>query len=385
MMKFTTLLVIAALLVLSGMASEQATANRGLALNAVGNKRITPALRLQTPCVPAPSGAVSWWTGDGNSNDSIGGNHGMLQNGATFAPGLVGQAFSFDGINDYVKVASSPTLQFGTGDFTIDFWARILDPFGNAHAMVTTQPVNTDPPGILIVSRGISPPANTIMFDIADGGNKQTITVPVPTDLQFHHFAFRRSGTDIKGYVDGVDQTTVLTAAGVANMDSPADLLFGRNGLSSSAGHYFAGQLDEIEIFNRALSASEIQAIYSAGSAGKCKFLAVDIDIKPGSFPNSINPGSNGVIPVAILTTPTFNAATVNASTVRFGANGSEAAVAQSTMQDVDGDGDLDRLLHFRTQRTGITCGATAASLTGKTFNGQMFKGTDSVVTVGCN
>lgn len=385
MMKFTTLLAMTALLALNGIGREQAAASRGTVLNGASVNRSTPASSFQTPCVPAPSGLVSWWPGDGNANDIAGSNHGTLQNGTTFTAGMVGQAFSFDGVDDYVEVTSSPTLQFGTGDFTIDFWAKILDPFGNAHALVTTQPVNTDPPGILIVSRGISPPANTVMFDIADGVNKQTITVPVPTDLQFHHFAFTRSGTDIKGYVDGVDQTAVLTAAGVANMDSPENLFFGRNGLSSSTGHYFAGQLDELEIFNRALTVSEIQALFNAGSAGKCKFLAVDIDIKPGSFPNSINPNSFGVIPVAILTTPTFNAATVNASTVRFGANGTEAAPVQTALQDVDGDGDIDRILHFITQSTGITCGAPSASLSGQTFNGQAIKGTDSVRTVGCN
>jgi hypothetical protein len=228
-------------------------------------------------CVAPPSGLVSWWPGDGNANDIVSGNNGTVH-GATFAPGQVDQALSCDGVDDYVEVASSPTLQFGTGDFTIDFWARIRDPFVNTQVLVTTQATHTDPPGISVHSRGISPPVNTVLFDIADGGNKQTITVPVPTDLLFHHFAFTRSGTDIKGYVDGVDQTTVLTAAGVANMDSPADLLFGRSGSSSIAGQHFAGQLDEIEIYNRALSESEIQAIFAAGSAGKCKNADSDGD-----------------------------------------------------------------------------------------------------------
>ncbi len=51
----------------------------------------------------------------------------------------------------------------------------------------------------------------------------------------------------------------------------------------------------------------------------------------------------------------------------------------------MDSDGDLDLMLHFRTQGTGIQCGDTEASLTGETFDGQAIQGTDSVVTVGCN
>jgi Ca2+-binding RTX toxin-like protein len=228
-------------------------------------------------CVAPPAGLVSWWPGEGNAQDIVDGNDGLLRNGVTFVSGMVGQALSFDGVDDYVEVASSPTLQFGTGDFTIDFWARILNPFGNAQALITTQSIATDPPGILVASRGISPPVNTIMFDIRDGVNTQTITVPVPTDLQFHYFTFTRSGTDIKGYVDGVDQTTVVNAVGVANMNSPAALFFGRTGLSSSAGLYFAGELDELGIFNRALSGLKIQAIYNAGSAGKCMGPVTDV------------------------------------------------------------------------------------------------------------
>ncbi len=110
--------------------------------------------------------------------------------------------------------------------------------------------------------------------------------------------------------------------------------------------------------------------------------LEVSIDIKPGSNVNSINPRSNGVIPVAILTTDAFDASTVDATTVRFGPN--EAAAVQSALEDVDGDGDLDLILHFRTQQTGIQCGDTSASLTGQTTGGQAIAGSNSVTTVGC-
>jgi len=110
--------------------------------------------------------------------------------------------------------------------------------------------------------------------------------------------------------------------------------------------------------------------------------LQVTIDIKPGGFPNSINPKSRGVTPVAILTTATFNATTVKPSTVRFGATGTEAAPAKSALEDVDRDGDIDMILHFSTQSIGIHCGDTAGILTGETFSGQAISGSDSIRTV---
>ena len=112
--------------------------------------------------------------------------------------------------------------------------------------------------------------------------------------------------------------------------------------------------------------------------------LTITIDIKPGSFPNSINPNSQGVIPVAILTTSAFDATTVDPNTVLFGATGTEAAPVQSALEDVDGDGDTDLVLQFNTQDTGIQCGDTTASLTGQTLGGQAIKGSDSIKTVGC-
>lgn len=108
------------------------------------------------------------------------------------------------------------------------------------------------------------------------------------------------------------------------------------------------------------------------------------IDIKPEGIPNSINPRSNGVIPVAILTNAEFNASSVDPSTVRFGATGSEAPAVHSALEDVDRDGDADMILHFRTQDTRIVCGATIAFLTGRTFGGQAIQGSDSIVTRGC-
>src|SRR5262249_49576875 len=72
-------------------------------------------------CTPPPSGLVSWWPGDGNANDIVGTNNGTLQGGATFAAGEVGQAFSLNGVNNFVSVPNSDTLN-PTGPFGVDLW-----------------------------------------------------------------------------------------------------------------------------------------------------------------------------------------------------------------------------------------------------------------------
>jgi hypothetical protein len=114
--------------------------------------------------------------------------------------------------------------------------------------------------------------------------------------------------------------------------------------------------------------------------------INVSIDIKPGSFPNSINPKSKGKIPVAILTTDSFEATTVDPLSVRFGPGGAVEAHGKGHVEDGDGDGDgaLDLVLHFNTRNTGIACGATSVSLTGQTIYGQRIEGADMIQTVGC-
>jgi len=105
----------------------------------------------------------------------------------------------------------------------------------------------------------------------------------------------------------------------------------------------------------------------------------VTIDIKPGSDPNSINLCSKGVIAVAILTTEDFDASTVDPLSVEFGPDGATETHGRGHPEDVDGDGDEDLVLHFRTQETGIGRDDTEACLTGQTFDGLPIQGCDSV------
>ena len=115
--------------------------------------------------------------------------------------------------------------------------------------------------------------------------------------------------------------------------------------------------------------------------------IEVDIDIKPLSDPNSINTKSKGVIPVAILTTATFDATGVDGETVTFsGANPahdlSDPLVVADHQHDVDLDGDIDYVFHFRVSETGIGVGDIEACLEGETLGGLPIEGCDAVRVV---
>ena len=103
--------------------------------------------------------------------------------------------------------------------------------------------------------------------------------------------------------------------------------------------------------------------------------IEVTLDIKPGSYPNSINLKSKGVVPVAVLTSDDFDASIVDPATVLFAG----AAPLRWTLEDVDDDGDIDLLFHFRTQELNLDENSTEATLTGKTNADQPIQGTDTV------
>jgi hypothetical protein len=101
----------------------------------------------------------------------------------------------------------------------------------------------------------------------------------------------------------------------------------------------------------------------------------VGIDIKPGSYPNSINLKSNGVVPVAVLTAGGFDAATVDPTTVEF----TGVSPLRWTLCDVDDDGDEDMVFHFKTQELKLDENSTEAELTGQTYDEVHISGTDEV------
>jgi len=148
--------------------------------------------------------------------------------------------------------------------------------------------------------------------------------------------------------------------------------------LQSDIDHYRADKLFlAMRLSVSGFSSGAIVNVFSARTE-------IDVDIKPGERPNTINPRNRGVIPVAIVTTAEFDATTVDVTTLRFGTTGNEASPVHIVLDDVNGDGKVDLVLHFRTQQTAIECEASMALLKGSTITGQVLGGRDALATVGC-
>jgi RHS repeat-associated protein len=221
-------------------------------------------------CVPPPSSMVSWWPGDGNAADLIGANDGALQGNATFAQGVVEQAFSFDGVGlgNFVQVPDSPLWTLGADDFTVDLWVKFnqvkgRDPFighDDGNGSLNKWIFWFDNSG-----HGISGPALRFHINGPSLGPIDPIIAPwTPTTDHWYHVAVTRQGSTYALYIDGGRVATATDSHVI--QDAAASLTIGR-----AEAYSLNGLVDEVEIFNRTLSAQEIQAIYNAGSAGKCK------------------------------------------------------------------------------------------------------------------
>ena len=115
--------------------------------------------------------------------------------------------------------------------------------------------------------------------------------------------------------------------------------------------------------------------------------LLVEIDIKPGSDPNSINPNSRGVVPVAILGSDTFDVALIDAENIIFTAVGDlyfDATPVHFAFEDANDDGFMDLIAQFLTQSTGISCDTTQGEIIGILLDGTPFFGFDDINPVGC-
>ena len=213
-------------------------------------------------CATPPSGMISWWPAEGDANDIQGSNDGTLENGATFTPGEVRQGFSLNGTDQYIEVPDSAALNI-TGPITIDAWINTNANTGQQSIVEKYASSGTNGYFLRVNGGGLEAGVcQASSCGVSGGGNVTTGT--------FHHVAVVFDGASVKLYLDGV-QVIGSTGAGSIAPTSTSTLNIGARGGSAN---FFNGIIDEVEIFNRALTGAEVLSIYNAQCTGKCRSCA---------------------------------------------------------------------------------------------------------------
>jgi len=208
-------------------------------------------------------GLIAMWSGEGNGNDSVSGNNAQLKN-VTYAEGKVGQAFSFNGGTASLRIPYAPNLICPA--FTIDAWinpsAQASDHFGQS--LIFGQGFGAFQ---LVVRR--EPTGVYVVFQF--GSDRSTFpevrsAEQIPAG-QFSHAAGTWDGKTLRLYINGV--LNAQNTPGKIPADSGCDFFIGGfdapdPGSCQYVGQFFAGQIDELGFYNRALSGEEIQKIYTS-------------------------------------------------------------------------------------------------------------------------
>ena len=231
---------------------------------------------VASECVTPPTGMVLWLPGDGNANDISGlNNHGTLSGGATYSTGKVAGAFKVGNYIDQISVADNSSLNFGTGNFSADAWFKTTD---NIHAIILADKsvsVGSNMIGYrMLIIQG------KLYFQMGDGSAPLSQWIPTVqlADGVWHFVAVtvdRKLTDGGKLYIDGSLALTFDPTSKPGSISNTIPLSLGGNNMANLTGTSYTFYLDEVELFNRAITETEIASIYNAGSAGKCKLGSI--------------------------------------------------------------------------------------------------------------
>lgn len=219
-----------------------------------------------------------WWTADGNVKDIINpNNNGVFTNLDGSAPlytaGEVGEAWHFDGTNTEV-IINTNACNFGTNDFTVEFWIQTIG--SDEMAVMEKRPVCDSTFGFWSIRMGPSAPLNQTGGQIGlelSTDNHQLYSFVVSTnhinDGLWHHVAFVRDEAELDVFIDGQFDSFALDSD-IAYISNSVPFVMGQSICQCCDGTKpFAGNLDEVTVFQRSLSPAEIFDIWNAGRAGK--------------------------------------------------------------------------------------------------------------------
>jgi hypothetical protein len=206
---------------------------------------------------------VSWWRAEGNTIDATGKNPGTALGALTYVPGIVGQAFAFAGT---VSVSAGTTgMPTGNADRTIELWGQVTSAGQNLQEHIFAQYGTTGNAGEVysLFAWNMSSALTLFFSPWLDSVPGPTLTTGV-----WYHLAVTSVGNAVTLFVNGqqvgAGTNTISTPTGTTfTIGGPGTVLVGDL-------EQLIGYADEVSVYDRALSQSEIHGIYAAGSAGKC-------------------------------------------------------------------------------------------------------------------
>jgi hypothetical protein len=247
----------------------------------------------QVPSYVPTNGLVGYWPFNGNANDESGnGNNGTV-NGATLTAdrfGDMNRAFNFDGVNDYIFINDAPSLSI-TGDITISAW-KWEDPNSNNgyHSIVTKRLVGDW--GYNIAVSKISGPANQELDRLITGRrnndgaqSEYRYSDQLASEATWQHVVVTISNNLIKFYIDGNDAGNGSNGGNVFTIPAQNQFVGVTIGdCYCNNNEEMQGFLDDIGIWNRALTADEVLALYNGCNVTP---IAIAGSNTPGAFTTS--------------------------------------------------------------------------------------------------
>jgi hypothetical protein len=233
----------------------------------------TAVLTVTAAAVAPPAGLVGWWTGDGTgavtAPDLAGSNPGMLVNGATHAPGEVGNAFSFNG-NQWVVIPTGTGIPVGNATYTLMAWIKPNAAGDEGIIGYGNYGTNNQTNAFRLLNDG----TGHLNFRHYWWGNDLDAFTTIPANSGVWHLvAAEFDGTTRRIILDG--QVIGMDTPSGHNVPGPINFAIGVTDFTGLGGETFNGLIDEAQVYNRALTVAEVQAIYNAGSAGQIKGVRV--------------------------------------------------------------------------------------------------------------
>lgn len=221
-------------------------------------------------CAPAPSGLVSWWTGDTNEDDIVGGNNPLAVNAVTLVPGEVKNGFTF-GTDGYIEIASAANLE--NQQFTWAAWVRPDGPGSTDDqygSVILVQ--NSDTLSDVIALDWRDNPDDRFLFVFGNEYNETIYSTDTFPPGAFYFVAATYDGVTFSLYVNGKLETSFAESKVIAYTTNP--WVIGESFIIRPGFRTWNGVIDEVQAYNRALTATELLSIYNAGTAGVCKGLS---------------------------------------------------------------------------------------------------------------